>query len=740
MDYFKHIDKINQETIINLYLLNNKKSLILEEALLFYFDKILKHFYFNIEELINITKNKNIYDEIPLEYFKICINNLQEINNDNKCSISELTNLVKLYSISYIKNYINIYSENIIKKNNLWNEFSFKSFHKYLNNKSSKKNDIIKVIQIYVFKLINMKLGKDFEKFLDFMKSCYKKRNILYFENFNFDSEIFKLYYSILNIDLNNQIILTAFIKEKNNKFNKKSNIPKLIRESNEPKILDIFYSVICNNLLLEYLEEDKKKLETINNFYNNISKVIIEENAFNINNIQSKILGTILNPNLFYKNIIHKLGKNININRLEILLYSFRFVLFTQKEDNNFYSNFFRNNLNDFFKNNFFPGVCPKNDIFLDNYPLIEKHLNEYPLNVGCYVCSCGKYYSVEPCGWPMQISKCPICLQEIGGQNHCLIKRDGHMRIFKDQQTFNSNREYIDDYTSGSAMTLENYKKQIIDKRQFIYTKGIFQETFNNFSEQKKKVREMDIFTYKILHFILYSHLFFLNASEDIDDNKLKEYCVESMSCIEIIESDWNYINEYLKENGGFKIQIYMHYIFESLTLLLQNSISTFKTHEKRNDFEKEVNNLVNKLNNNKTYKEYEKKYLEENKQTKVDLFSTKSIILEYIEPDNYSIESYPYLQYFYLHQIPEKKIIYEKLQKIKDYQNKYPLLETYLSEDGYKKLNLLHNLNDINNFTKALLKYECRDEMPIFEITDNSLLGDFLIDNEELYHGME
>ena len=215
------------------------------------------------------------------------------------------------------------------------------------------------------------------------------------------------------------------------------------------------------------------------------------------------------------------------------------------------------------------------------------------------------------------------------------------------------------------------------------------------------------MDIFTYKILHFILYSYLFFLNASEDIDDNKLKEYCVERMSCIEIIESDWNYINEYLKENGGFKIQIYMHYIFESLTLLLQKSISTFKTPEKRNDFEKEVNNSVNKLNNNKTYKEYEKKYLEENKQTKVDLFSTKSIILEYIEPDNYSIESYPYLQYFYLYQIPEKKIIYEKLQKIKDYQNKYPFLEAYLSEDGYKKLNFLHNLNDINNFTKALLQ---------------------------------
>ena len=76
MNYFKNIEKINLKTRINLYKLNNNKSLILEEVLLFYFDKIFHKFSFKIEQQIKIKSNKNIYDEIPLEYFKICCEDL----------------------------------------------------------------------------------------------------------------------------------------------------------------------------------------------------------------------------------------------------------------------------------------------------------------------------------------------------------------------------------------------------------------------------------------------------------------------------------------------------------------------------------------------------------------------------------------------------------------------------------------------------------------------------------------
>ena len=333
---------------------------------------------------------------------------------------------------------------------------------------------------------------------------------------------------------------------------------------------------------------------------------------------------------------------------------------------------------------------------------------------------------------------------------------------------------------------MTLQQYKKEIIDKRPAIYYKGIFREPQNNFIAEKKEIREMNILTYKILHFILFSHLFFANCYGLINDNKLKEYEVENMSCIEILEADYNFIRDYLKDNGGYIIQIYLHYIFDSLIKKLQNSISTFNTPEMRNNFEREVNDLLINLTNINLYKKYEAKYLEANNQTSIDLNSIKSIILEINSPDYYSENnSYPSLKYFYYKKIPEKKDIFEKLKKIKDYNNKYPLLNTYLSEESFEKLNLLQNITDINNFVKILLnkysykisredakkkkinsiikennknkilfekykkawdnvkqyaiKYECRMEMPVLDISYNSPLCDFLVDNGELYHGM-
>ena len=341
-----------------------------------------------------------------------------------------------------------------------------------------------------------------------------------------------------------------------------------------------------------------------------------------------------ILNPNTFYKNVIQKLGNNLNINRFEILLYSFRFVLSIQNQINNFFSNFFNGNFHSFIKNNYIPGVCLKNDTFIDYYPFIEDHLMKKKLESGCYVCSCGYYYSVGNCTWPYEISKCIICGQDIGGSGHVLVKRQGHMRIFRDQVDLEKNADKNKNYAHGSVMTIQQYKNQIIDKRPSSNYKGIIPEPQKNFLNLNLKIREIDLLTYKILHFILFSHLFFVNCNGILNDDIFKkEYCVENMSCIEILEADWNYIKDYLKDNGGYIIQIYLHYIFEPLIQIFQKSSSKFETPEIRNNFEKEVNDLIKSLNNSKSYKKYESKYLEVNRQTNlIDSNLIKSIILEF------------------------------------------------------------------------------------------------------------
>ena len=334
---------------------------------------------------------------------------------------------------------------------------------------------------------------------------------------------------------------------------------------------------------------------------------------------------------------------------------------------------------------------------------------------------------------------------------------------------------------------MTIQQYKEQIIDKRPSIHYKGVIAEPLNNFLNLTLKIREIDLLTYKILHFILFSHLFLVNCNGILNDDRFKkDYSVGNMSCIEILEADWNYIKDYLKDNGGYIIQIYLNYIFEPLIKIFQKSSSEFNTPEIRNNFEKEVNDLIICLNNTNLYKKYESKYLEANRQSSRDLNSTKGIILEFSSPDYYSKNDiYPYLKYFYFKKIPEKKDIFEKLKKIKDYNIKYPLLDTYLSEEGFEKLNLLQYLIDINNFVNLLLnkysykitreeakkikinsiikenkknkelfekykkawdnikryatRYECRNEMPVLNISINTPLSYFLVDNGELYHGM-
>ena len=50
-----------------------------------------------------------------------------------------------------------------------------------------------------------------------------------------------------------------------------------------------------------------------LNHFYK-IAKELLNNNLLNISNIQSKILEFLLEPNIFYNNVIHKLGINLYI------------------------------------------------------------------------------------------------------------------------------------------------------------------------------------------------------------------------------------------------------------------------------------------------------------------------------------------------------------------------------------------------------------------------------------------
>ena len=103
------------------------------------------------------------------------------------------------------------------------------------------------------------------------------------------------------------------------------------------------------------------------------------------------------------------------------------------------------------------------KADLFMLTLPDIESNLNKLAKNVGCYVCSCGNYYPIPPCGFPTEESFCYVCHEKIGGLNHKLVKREGHMRIYKDLNVLNSYGGYKDGQNwydlGGAVMTLQEY-----------------------------------------------------------------------------------------------------------------------------------------------------------------------------------------------------------------------------------------------------------------------------------------
>ena len=87
--------------------------------------------------------------------------------------------------------------------------------------------------------------------------------------------------------------------------------------------------------------------------------------------------------------------------------------------------------------KESFLPGIPLCSDSYYSNqFQVVEKHLKTKGVDEGAYVCSCGAFYSIAPCGFPTQIIKCNNCEQKIGGEHHKLFRREGHIRIFLDDK----------------------------------------------------------------------------------------------------------------------------------------------------------------------------------------------------------------------------------------------------------------------------------------------------------------
>ena len=686
----KHIKLKKYEEIYDIYA-NHKYSKEIKEIILYKLENQCQTYFTSI-----INDNPNTYFDIILkglsyEYFKQSVEYLYSNDNqDNYHFIKEL------YAIAYIKSYSYYFAKFIY---NNFDKCDLTMINQLFSNKEDIDATIRKMIIIYILKIYfkrfpNYEVFKSESKKLDFLEEIK-----------SLEDDNFEYIFNESFIPIKNKDVYINFFIEKDKIIGTEKINEDLLKEINQN--FDGFYCFLVNNYL-SFLygnnkNETKKKLELLYNLTND--KIDLEE--------EGKILYKyLMKYDLLKKKIFDKIAaKQLDQDNFEILLYVFRILLNMQqmhkKNKNCFYNKLLNKNIYEYIKDNFIPGTFPYvNEFIKSYYELIEEFLLGYDL--GYFICcDCGYLYKVEPCTCPTVKTICPNG-HIIGGENENCYKSD--IKVFPDKTALEKGKKN----NSFISKTLEQFKKEDVDKYLNLKSKGIIENYKDNVFESNDPVRNLNNITYRLLHFILYSYLLaayileYLNKKEMENFTLVKEY--DRISIFEVIIKDWNKLNSLLKEIGIENIQIFFNLHLDKIINLMMEYESSDS--EKEFDiFEKRVNDYILSIINNKNnIKNINLEYHELNEElSKKNPSNIKEIIQQNYDPSIYSQKEYPNIQYFCVSEIYTLDTFRTAFNSFDKNKEKYALINILINKDNEigKNLRNMQYLKDINKLSNLLLE---------------------------------
>ena len=817
-----NLDIIHDSNSKIIKMLNNSKKIFVDEILINIFETKINIYF----DLIKYASD----EELEKYYRKLYLDKINKINNNTGIILEQSfyafkkyldylelaalgkkkkhnSHIIKLYALTYVKIYLSKLVNFIMDKNNQLGDIS--EILEVIKGKND--NKFRRVIKIYIFKLF-FSYMKDYEEFLNF---DFKKYHIDFVKEFDFDNKNEKKEQDMLNyymIPLDDNDTYQRYMHQfsdfeltRKNQFNlsKTKDYADFIKTNGIDFFLVMSINKIISNLGLNKLSS--KQLNDYHKLSIFTQNLLNKENIFR-NQKMKALLSLFFDENIFNNQMKPKINNYSFMNQklLEIILYGYRFCVssLSAKEDPNnnnkilLYESLLSNECLTNLKKSYIPGCDLIEDLHITTLEDIINHLNTLNDKHGCYVCSCGYYYEVQPCGYPSRpnTSICPICGLNIGwaeipGKGHIdhgLVLREGHYRIYRDIiQKVNCENRYGDTDENIPNKTLDSYKRDVIEpilkKSKFglnIVSKDFFLKT-------NKNVRNLSEISFRLLNFITYSHLFFANCLGYINDYFLGENClVKNMTCLEILEKDWDIMEELLKQKGILSIQIFMNLIFSKISNLIKNCVFCSKE-EDRNILEENVEKVVKQ--SLKDYQAYNEKYEIENKnQLSLNNYDMKTLICELTPPNDkiYKKKEFPLLKYFMLTKYKSKEDFIKRLGPKNLYLTKYPLIGQYLLDNpGPKKLKYLPEFNEFTNlmvdtysfkisrddakkrcleneeifkdpnfiikFDKFIdiwdeikyesIKYKCRPDMQIKNLSRKDKLINYLNDNAELNGGM-
>ena len=730
IEIFIDIKNIKFEKIHNLLIiLNEIDSKEFNEVLLYFFEGLCQNYFFSI-----LKKHKNEYNEkccqellgeLSLGYLQKAIQFLYE-NKNNKNN-----NIFKIYAISYIKSYLYFYVT--INKNHydkcFWNEIN-----KVLHDKNKINEALINMRNIYILRLY-YNTFQNFEQFINYnlpkkipiMDDIFNRLDIeINNENYIFNENfITPKIYDVYRSTLQNYKGEKLYFELINNNF-------------------DIFYCYIVNKILPFQLGKNKIQVKlNMKEIYDTTKGVVKFE-------FPRKILYQYLLYNeLFVSEILNKMpDKPLSQSDLEILLYSFRFILNTNENEKNFYYNLQLSNAQKYIDNNYIPGSFPIIDEYIKSYMILKDKL-KLRKEIGYYICKdCGFLYEVENCTFPEEDENgnIPLCPNnhKIGGKDHVCYKKD--YRVFYDITDFYKLKEkwcfneMIPWFESFEAlMNLQEFKKKVIDKKIKIQ-KGIIKNYEINYLEKLDFVRNMDIITFRLLNFILYSYIFFSFVLKSLTDKEVETYLIKDFkpNLFSIIKKDWELLDISLKEIGIKNVQTFLNMIFDKLMDMI-NSLESVDTIEKLNAFETKVNEyIISIISKNESIEKLNIDYQSLNQEMNNLSYNTlKEIIKSSFDPLEYDQLEYPDIQYYSVSSLQNYESFVNKFNSTKENEKKYFLINLLIQKDqeitqNSLKLKNIINLNKLGNILIDIFSYKIsRDEAKKVKLIDK------LPDIVELYN---
>ena len=384
---------------------------------------------------------------------------------------------------------------------------------------------------------------------------------------------------------------------------------------------------------------------------------------------------------------------------------------------------------------NNMIPGKLANTNKNIENFQIIKQNFAKNP-NYGGYLCSCGYHYEITFCSFPTKEMNCPDCGEIIGGKNHILHRREGHKRIF-------FNEEYKNDYLklsysdkNISYILLKDLERQINNEKNQLF-KGLKKESKNYFLIRRNKVRETSYITFRILNFILHSFIFYSYLQGYLSEQYLQENLIESMTCFEIMKADWEIINNELKMNQVNNIQSFFNIIFDKILISMKNQ-KYFSDYKQLEKFEKEIEVIVQSgLKNN----DFLNEYINDNKKM-TDNYLELSDKLIIMEEDIYGEllnNEYNDMQYFRKTKLPNEDDFISQFKSLEENKDNYPIINYLIDKDYNSNIKYLKYLPTINQVSNEIINY-CsyklsRDEAKKIKINkdkqiiDKDLLKDFI-----------